>query len=229
MLWHKAWLETRFRLLFTLFFMCLILTFQHGAATTPPGVHGIVRFSNPILVVMACSMLAGAGIATQPTLAVSKGTHGSTLFTLSLPVSRLRLLGVRAGIGWLEGAGVLGMYCCAFWFLSPTLRGIVTPADMFRYAVTLAGCASAIYCLSVLLATLLDDQWRVWGTMIGSGVYWWVSTHIPFPAFANIFRGMGEDSPLIAHTMPWNVIAFSAGLGIILFFTALKIAKAREY
>jgi hypothetical protein len=229
MLWHKGWLETRFRLLFTVALMGLILTFQHSARTTPQGIVGIVIFSNPVLVVMVSAMLAGAGVATQPSFTVTKGIHGSTLFTLSLPVSRARLLGVRAGIGWLEGAGVIGVFCCALWFLSPALRGMVTPADMFKYAATLVACASAIYSLSVLLGTFLDDQWRVWGTAIASTALWWLSTHIPVPAFADIFRGMGRRSPLIAHTMPWNAIGFSVGLAAILFLAALKIVKAREY
>jgi hypothetical protein len=229
MLWHKGWLETRFRLLFTLVFVGILLTFQYSARASPQGIAGIILFSIPVLVIMICAMLAGAGVATQPTLAVTKGIHGSTLFTLSLPVSRFRLLGVRAGIGWLEKVGVIGAFCCAFWFLSPALRLMVTPADMFKYAGTLVACASAIYFLSVLLGTFLDDQWRVWGTMIVSSALWWLSTHTPLPAFADIFRGMGKNSPLIAHTMPWNAMAFSVGWAAILFFAALKVVKAREY
>ena len=106
---------------------------------------------------------------------------------------------------------------------------MVTPAEMFKYAATLVACASAIYFLSVLLATFLDDQWRVWGTMIASAALWWLSAHIPLPAFADIFRGMGKGSPLIAHTVPWNAIGFSVGLAAILFLAALKIVRARQY
>jgi len=229
MLWHKGWLETRFRLLFTVALTGLILTFLNSGRTTPQAIVAIVQFSVPVFVVMISSMLVGAGVTTQPSFTATKGIHGSTLFTLSLPVSRLRLLGVRAGIGWLEGVGVIGVFCCAFWFLSPALRGMVTPADMFKYAATLVAFASAIYFLSVLLATFLDDQWRVWGTMMSSLALWWISTHIPFPAFADIFRSMGRGSPLITHTVPWHTIGFSIGLAIILFLAALKVVKGREY
>jgi hypothetical protein len=55
------------------------------------------------------SYLSLSRVTTQPSLVASKGIHGSTLFTLSLPVSRLRLMSVRAAIGWLEGAGVIGV------------------------------------------------------------------------------------------------------------------------
>ncbi|MGC2401345.1 MAG: hypothetical protein WA510_16235 [Acidobacteriaceae bacterium] len=47
--------------------------------------------------------------------------------------------------------------------------------------------------------------------------------------FANIVHGIGERSPIFAHTIPWNAMAFSLGLSAILFFAALKIAQRREY
>jgi hypothetical protein len=229
MLWYKGWLETRYRLLFVIAYAGLMLTFLHPHRNSPQGVNGIIRFSMPALVMGICTLLAGAGVATQPTLTVSKGIHGSTLFTLSLPVTRFRLLAVRAGIGWLEGIGLIGAFCCELWLMSPALRVMVTGAEMFRYAGALIACASAIYCLSVLLGTFLDDQWRVWCTFMGSGTLWWLSTHARFPAFVDIFRGMSEGSPLISHTMPWGPMSFSVGLAAVLFFAALKVVQSREY
>jgi hypothetical protein len=235
MLWYKGWLETRFRLLFTLGFTTLILVLQYSAqnAAPPPGgksaAFGLVMVSSPILVLMVCAMLGGAGIATQPSLQATKGLHGSTLFTLSLPVSRLRLLAVRASIGWFEAAGVIGALCCGMWLVSPAFRTTVTPVEMLEYAGTLIACASSLYCLSVLLASFLDDQWRAWGTMITSAALWWLSTHTPLPASANIIRAMRDGSPLLTHTMPWTAMAFSLGLAAVLLFAALKVVQTREY
>lgn len=234
MLWYKGWLEIRFRLLFTLGFTTLILVLQFSARTlAQPGVKaaalGLVMFSNPTLILMTCAMLGGAGIVTQPSLQATKGLHGSTLFTLSLPVSRLRLLAVRASVGWLGAVGSVGMLCCGMWLVSPAFRSTVTPVEMLEYAGTLAACGSALFCLSVLLATLLDDQWRAWGTMIVAGVLWWLSGHTPMPSSIDIFRAMREGSPLLAHTMPWAAIAFSLGLAALLFFAALKVVQTREY
>ncbi len=235
MLLYKGWLETRFRLLFTLSFMGLLLVFVHSAGTTAPAagarspIAGIVLFSNPTFVVMICAMLAGAGIATQPSFQAVKGIHGSTLFTLSLPVSRFRLLAVRATIGWLEMAGAIGTICCGMWFASLQIRSLIKVTEMFEYAVTLIACGSTLYFLSVLIATFLDDQWRVWGTMIGSAALWWLSSRALIPPSADVFRAMGEGSPLIAHAMPWTAMAFSLGLAAILFFAAFKVVQQREY
>jgi hypothetical protein len=40
---------------------------------------------------------------------------------------------------------------------------------------------STHYFLFVLLATFLDDQWRVWGTMIASAAAWWLFSDTPLP------------------------------------------------
>jgi hypothetical protein len=235
MLWHKGWLETRFRLLFTLGFTTLILALQYSTRTaaSPPGgkgaAVGLVMFSNPVLVLMICSLLGGAGIVTQPSLQATKGLHGSTLFTLSLPVSRLRLLAIRASIGWFEAAGVIGALCCGMWLVSPAFRAMTTPVELLEYAGTLMACASALYCVTVLLSTFLDDQWRAWGSMITSAALWWLSAHTPLPTYVDIFRAMREGSPLLTHTMPWTAMAFSLGLAAVLLFAALKVVQTREY
>src|ERR1700729_2211143 len=142
MLWYKGWLETRYRLLFMLVSMSAFVIFLASAGSNAPyrGIRPVVGFisvSVPAFVVMICAMLGGAGIATQSAFQATKGLHGSTLFTLSLPVSRLRLLAVRASIGWLEAIGVIAVLCCGMWLVFPAFRAIGTPVEMLEYAGTL--------------------------------------------------------------------------------------------
>lgn len=230
MLWYKGWLETRYKLLIALGSTGLILFFLHSL----PGdgkakLFAIIDSSNVVVLMVSCAYLAGAGIFTQAPLQEKKGLHASMLFTLSMPVSRLRLLAVRAGLGWLEMAGVIGAFCVSMWLVSPPLRTVATPTEMLEYMGTLIACMSVVYFLSVLLATFLDDVWRLWGIMLLFAAFWWIASYTPTPAFANIFRAMGKDSPLIAHTTPWGAIAFSVALSVILFFAALKVVQTREY
>jgi hypothetical protein len=229
MLWHKGWLETRFRLLFALFMVTLLQTISIRGMASQQGVTADVLYSIPVLVVMVCSVLAGAGVTTQPSLGVTRGIHGSTLFTLSLPVSRWKLLSVRATVGWLEAAAVLGALCGAFWSLSSAVRTMATPGLMFGYLATLMGCSLVVYFFSVLLGTMLDDQWRTWGTMLVCTGLWWLSAHGYLPTFMDIFRGMGKGSPLLTHTIPWGTIGFSMLAAAALFFASAKILEAREY
>jgi hypothetical protein len=247
MLWQKGWLETRFRLLFTLGMTLFVLSVQRSAhmSSVPPAhadaavlsataranavILSAMTFANAIPLIVVCAMLAGAGIATQPSFQAAKGVHGSCLFTLSLPVSRLRLLATRAAVGWLELVAEIAILCCGTWLVSPLLRQMATPTEMAEYAVTLVACGSALYCLSVLLATFLDDQWRTWGTMIAACTIAWISNHASLPASIDIVQAIGKNSPIIAHTVPWSAMAFAVALAAALFVAALKIAQSREY
>jgi hypothetical protein len=240
MLWQKAWLETRVRLLFGLCIyaaMFIGMSFLKPPPSAPLAaiqpseqVKAIVGYGfATCAVAITAVMLAGAGIATQSAFQQTKGLHGSTLFTLSLPVSRLRLLSIRAGLGWLELAGFAFAFCAGMWAALAPLRATVLPGEMFRYAVTLVVCSAGLYSISVLLATFLDDIWRISGSMAVFGALWWIFNHAPPLASVNIFRAMGEGSPLVAHAMPWAAMAFSLCLGAILFFAALKVVQAREY
>jgi hypothetical protein len=115
------------------------------------------------------------------------------------------------------------------WLVVPVIRGSVTAVEMFEYAVTVIVCSSALYSSSVLLATFLDDQWRIWASLLTFGGLSLLSDSLPLPASVDIIRAMEEGSPLVAHTMPWSTMAFSAGLAAILFFAALKVVQIREY
>jgi hypothetical protein len=231
MLWYalvqKGWLETRLRLLFSFGLMSFILVSAYWNHA-PSNLRGFIMGAGSVTTVLPV-MLAGAGIVTQPAFQAAKGLHGSTLFTISLPVSRLRLLAVRAGLGWLEMAVAMAAWCCTLWLLFAGLRATASAADMLKYAVVLTICDSACYSITVLLATFLDDLWRAWGSGIVLGALWWLFNKTPLPVSMNIFRAMGDGSPLVAHTMPWIAMGFSLALAAILFFAALKIAQAREY
>jgi len=227
MLWYKGWLETRFRLVFVLVVVAfLFITQSYGGSKVD--VRAVI-FTAGTSVWLMCVFLAAAGIVTQQSLQAAKGLHGSTLFTLTLPVSRFRLLAVRASLGWLEMAAGIGWVCCLLWFLFPVIRGGTTPQEMVEYAAVLIVCGSAFYCITVLLATFLDDLWRVWGSFICYGAIWWLASKIPAPASVNVFLAMGDGSPVLAHTMPWTPMAFALGLAAVLFFAALKVVQRREY
>lgn len=237
MLWYKSWLETRIRLWIALGYTVIMLAFFSirtiaPAAFPPPRANvatGLAMFMIGF-VTFICAVLAQAGIASQAAFQALKGLHGSTQYTLSLPVSRFRLLAVRAGLGWLEMTGVIAIVSCGIWFVAPSLVPGARAVEMVEYVGTLIAFASSQYCLSVMLATFLDDQWRM-GVTMAVAVVWWLGAPnlTKLPAYADIFRAMGPDSPLFAHAIPWNAMAFSLALAAVFFFVAFKIAQRREY
>jgi hypothetical protein len=237
--WYKGWLETRFRMLFVLAIYAASLLSFSIVRPAPSHTFAAMKAADQLkaatqdglasyAVLWAAIMFAGAGIATQTALQMTKGLPGSTLYTLSLPVSRLRLLATRASLGWLVLAGFTGVLCCGLWVTLPVMRATVAADGIARYTVALIVCSSGLYSVSVLLATFLEDIWRFWGSVVAFGSLWWLQDHT-LPASANIFRAMGNAGPLLEHTLPWNAMALSLGLAAILFFTALKIVQRREY
>jgi ABC-2 type transport system permease protein len=230
MLWYKGWLETRLKLLVTLGMVCFLTGLQH--LMRPAGtntVYSVPFLSAPFLAFLVFMMLSGAGVITQAPLQAMKGLHGSTLYTLALPVSRFRLLAVRSLIGWLEASGVLIVLTCGAWFLSPGFRSTTTLVVMFEQLGTVVACGSLIYFFSVLLATFLEDQWRVVGSMFAWTALSWLSLNKLIPASVDIVSAMQNGSPLFTHTVPWGAIKFSLATSAAFFLASMRVVEAREY
>jgi hypothetical protein len=172
-------------------------------------------------------MLAGAGIKTQAALVATKGLHGSMYVTLSLPVSRFRLLAVRAGLGFLETIGIIAVLCCGLWVALPGLKMRVSPSNTLEYFAAIVFCVSAFYFLGVLLAVFLDDIWQFMSSMFAVIFLQLVAARLP--PFLNVFRAVGDSSPLFTHTLPWVSMGISLTVAAILFLVALKVVQAREY
>jgi hypothetical protein len=209
--------------------MTWLLFAVHIGSAGKKATISIFEYTTPAIVMWAVIFLAGAGIATQSSLRATKGLHGSMMFTVSLPVSRLRLVAVRAAIGWLEAACLIGLLCACLWHFSAVLKEIATPMEMLEQAGVLFVCSSVIYFLSVALATFLEEQWRIWITMIAMLAFFLTSVKFSLPAQVDLLKAMGRGSPLVVHTVPWGAMTFAAGLSVVLFGVAVTIARMREY
>lgn len=229
MLWYKGWLETRWRFVFALG----LLAFALAQASTQDGGSkpaGTTLFGTlPLLWVFIAVALAGAGIKTQSTFRTSKGIHGSMLFTLALPVSRLRLLGVRTALGMLGTAAIIITGCVGAWIIVPAINSQSNLTEALVCGLAISICVSAFYFLSVLLATVLDDTWQMWGSLITVGLMRWILSEVNVPPAFDLFRSMGEASPLVTHALPWASMTLSLGLALLLFLIALRIVQTREY
>jgi hypothetical protein len=101
MLWYKAWLETRSRFLIELIgclALCprLVVNFMRNGSYGQPG--QVLHAAREILAVvwlLAVTLIMMGGLLREKAI-------GSSSFTLSLPVSRLRLMSVCVGLGLVE-------------------------------------------------------------------------------------------------------------------------------
>ena len=232
MLWMKSWLETRWRLLYGLVIPLIALSLPY--LMRPAGSRPIADW-RPALGVLGffalfnAAYLAGAGIKTQSPFAAKKGVHGSLYYTLSLPVSRLRLLSVRAAAGFFEFAIASATMYSGFWLLSPAVRSSVTPLDLFANILAATVSLACFYFVSVLLAIFLDDPWQTFGAIFLAMLTWSLVTRFTPPDRYNIFGFAGPASPLISHTLPWPAMTISLVVSAILFLSAWQIAERREY
>jgi hypothetical protein len=160
-----------------------------------------------------------------------KGVHGSTYFTLSLPVSRLRLLGVRTAMGLLELLGATLLCAAALRFLLPVMLPELSFAtlDFVRYAFTMFACLTAFLSIATLLSTFLDEMWSAWGTMLiaaGLGV---LASYLSVPDNINPFRVIGPAGPLVTHTIPWVAMAISVAVAVGMWIAAATVVQKRDY
>ena len=229
MLGMKAWFEIRWRFLFLLTLtVAWLAAFSIGNATSPVGARKIFGAIEGMWL-LSSILLAGSGIRTQAPFRPTKGLHGSTGFTLSLPVSRFRLLAVRVGVGLAAVGGIILISSTCAWILFPLVRTSFMPVDFLRWVLTASCCAVAVHGVSVLASTVLDDQWQVWGTVITIGVLKWLTIRFPPPPAFDVFSVFGERSPLLTGTLPWPAIVVTLGVAGILFLIATKTVQAIEY
>jgi hypothetical protein len=233
MLWLKAWLETRWKMVSMGFIGALLFGFAlealSGARTHHPQQFLLVLVR---LIVFLCLItaitLAGSGIQTaSPRPGSDKGSEGSTLFTLSLPVTRTRLFAVRTVTGVLEMIALLLLFGFVIWLLVPKLATNAQAA--LGYFALIASSSLTVYAISACLSTFCDEGWRFRGSGLVVVVLFMLATAGKLPRSINIFRGIGVTSSLVAQQIPWVTIATGCILALVFFGAALLIIQRRDY
>jgi len=222
MLWYKNWIETRWRIAFSVGMYALMMFSAYKNA----GKTLFDTFS--LLWIITAVFAAGTGIKTQSAnLAAMKGLHGSTYFTLSLPVSPATLFGARTLFGLTQMAVIIVIANCSLWALFPFLKTSSTLGYAAMNGITIFACCVCFYFLSALLAVFLDAQYQMYGTFLLTGICWWPIRDVE--SGFNFFRALGPAAPLVTHTIPWLAVATSITVGAILYFAILRIIQTREF
>jgi hypothetical protein len=115
MLVMKAWLETRWRFVTAFALPLLVLALNYQNHNSPVTSLRAMFVLLGLALALGSMLLGGSGVKSQAPFGFPEGLVGSTQFTISLPVSRLRLLSVRAGIGLLEMSVVTVIIGCLTW------------------------------------------------------------------------------------------------------------------
>jgi hypothetical protein len=230
MLWYKFWLETRWRLAFsvTMYVLQMFAVYSNMAKhSKPPDASAVLGTLNYVWWLTAI-FAAANGIKTQSSgISPMKGLHGSTYFTLTLPISRFQLFSSRALYGIVQMLLVVTSACAATWALFPALRDSSTLGEALLCGVIFTVCSLGFYFLSTLLSIFLDAQWQIYGSLVAIGGVWWLVRG--YQSDLNVFRVFRDSAPLVTHTIPWMAMLVSVWIGLILFVAAAREIERREF
>jgi hypothetical protein len=233
MLCFKAWLETRWRFAFLVGSILLVwlAPLWISATGVQPGVPAArqwmgIQLGTVLLYIFTAIYLAGSGINTQTVYAARTGFHGSMLFTLSLPVSRRRLLFARAGLGALITVMVVVIMASYILHLRPEATSCL---QAVVYLTRVIVCTMPVYALSVLMACVLDEMWQFMGAC-----FFWVAVFLlqsKFDLLARVspLRGMSLNCYPITAPMPWAPVLASLALTGLLLWASVLVVQRKEY
>jgi ABC-type transport system involved in multi-copper enzyme maturation permease subunit len=257
MLWHKAWLETRWRFISAIailtllsassvfsFFANDVLLSQLPAATATPaaessGIAAAIReaietqkdFRGFIWYRTFRDNLTNLGVFFAILLGcgglLSESSKGSALYTLSLPVTRKQLLGARAGAGLLQCFAVAMVPPLAIPILAPAVGQQFGVIDALAHGLCLFAVGALFFSLASFLSTLFSDIWRPMLIALG------IACAIAVVSFAvpqlALFSVMNGESYFRTGTLPWTGLLTSAVLAMALLYSAAETLERRDF
>jgi ABC-2 type transport system permease protein len=255
MLWYKSWLETRWR--FLIGFALLMLSVAGAVIAYPrlvtllplvPAVDtsgAIGRRIKEAAELMRdyrgyvwSQWLRQSMTQTLSLFAVLLGTGGllsqasggGALFTLSLPVTRNELLGVRAATGLVE--------LLALAFAPPLLLPLLSPAvgetygigDALAYGACLFVAATVLFSMACLLSTVFSDVWRP--ALIVCGLAAVLGVCEPFfgdLSRYSLFGIMDGEIYFRGGGLPWLELLASAAVSATMLFVASRNLARQDF
>lgn len=256
MLWRKVWLETRSRFVIGLALLLLMavgiviqypavsrMIEQAGVTVDPKGPLGRIvadaltverdfrgfvwfqwhRQNLTQMWTLFAAILGSGGL-------IARGAAGGVLFTMSLPVSRQRLIGIRAAAGLAELLVLALVPTLLIVALAPVIGEHYSIVDGFVYGVSLFLGGAVFYSLALLLSTVFDDFWRPLlltcsvAFVLGLGA---VVLH-EFPPFS-VFQVMSAESYFRSGEAPWFGLLVSSAVSIGLLYGASVSFEQRDF
>ncbi|MHB1327838.1 MAG: hypothetical protein ACYC2K_06510 [Gemmatimonadales bacterium] len=209
-MWRKAWIETRW-------WIVLMLVLNIGIASllldSPAEAwRGILDGAVPLEAVINAIMVAGTGLGTRTSYRPLVAIDPSMLFTLSLPITRRRLVLTRVAVGLIGMTVLVGLTLLAFRLFAPGVREVTSVAAYFGFGLALWSVGAVAFGLSTLFSAWLDQLWRVYATM---GVMFALLFGLPQ---ARIWSPMLSGEPLGAPDF--------AGVAVAMLLAGLLIEAA---
>src|ERR1700730_13866465 len=255
MLWYKSWLETRWR--FVIGLVLLVLSAAVSVIAYPPLVkllplvptvevsgelgrrikeaadlmrdyRGYVwsqwlRQSMTQLLTLFAVLLGTGGLLSQ-------APRGGAMLTLSLPVSRNRVLAVRAATGLAELLALAFVPPLLFPMLSPAVGETYGIGDALVHGACLFIAGAVVFSLAFLLSTVFTDVWRP--ALIAGGAAAVLGLCEPFfPDMGrySLFGIMDGEVYFRGGGLPWLGLFASAAASAAMLFAATRNVARQDF
>jgi len=247
MLWYKMWRESWIRFAISaaaLLWMCgavVLLQQQVRAHADEPlsyahYIWSAVYKANVLDLYILLVIVLGLGGMLQER---AQGTAG---FTLALPVSRWRLIAVRAVMGWAQVALLALLPALLIPLLSPFVGEAYPFVLALQFSVLWAGCGMVIFALTFFLSSVLSGAYSPAIASVAGLIACSVLAELPLlqghPAldFLGTMHGAqlstvhGETSlTAFASPLPWLSLGLYALVALCLIGVAGGITARRDF
>ena len=246
MLWYKAWMETRWRFLIGLaLLMCSALavifaypkvvrlmpmasSINTGGGLIGQQIREAIELSRNYRGYVWSQWFSQNLIQTWTLLAtilgsgglLAEASSGAALFTLSLPVSRSRILGTRAALGLGQLFALALVPSILIPLLSPAVGASYAVVDALVHTICLFVAGAVFFSLAFLLSTVFADFWRP--LLISIGIAAALAVYSKFlPAFSiDVIRVMTGQLYFYTGALPWAGLALSAAASAAFLYCA---------
>ena|SRR5438874_6870233 len=254
MLWYKAWLESRWRFLIG---FALLMVVACGAVFEYPAVQkllplvGTIDTSSPGMI----RRLINEGLELQRTYRgfvwfqffrqnltqmgtlfavllgsgglIAGSSGGPAIFTLSLPVSRSRLVSVRAATGLAEFFVLAVIPSLVIPMLSPAIGQRYSVADAAVHGLCAFVAGAVFFSLAIFLSTLFSDLWRPLLIACAAAVLLAIGEQaVRDVAPVGLFRVMSGERYFRTGQLPWaGLFVSAAAAGALLYGAAINMTR----
>jgi len=255
MLWYKTWLETRWRFLIGL---VVLMCSAAGTVLAYPQMLKLIASMPEVDMggeigrqvresvalardyrgyvwsqwflknmsqqwVLFATLLGTGGLLSQ-------ASGGGTLFTLSLPASRNRLLGVRAATGLAELLVLALAPSLLLPALSPAIGHGYGIGDALIHGVCLFLAGSVFFSLAFLLSTVFSDAWRPWLIVLCVAIALALLEQV-FRDLSrySVFRVMSAEVYFRGGGLPWLGLLASAAVSAAALVAAARNIARRDF
>lgn len=161
---------------------------------------------------------------------LSQVSGGGTLFTLSLPATRNRLLGIRAATGLGELLILAVLPALLLPLFAPAVGQTYSVSDALIHGACLFVAGSVFFNLAFLLSTIFSDVWRpiILALCLGA-LLALVESLIPDLSRYGLFRVISAESYFRGGALPWLGILSSVAVSVALLYGATKNIARQDF